>query len=308
MKIVFAGTPEFAAKSLQALTATHHQIIAALTQPDRASGRGRKLTPSPVKALALEYDIPVYQPVTLKDQAAQELVKSFDADVMVVVAYGLILPKAIIDIPRYGCLNIHASLLPRWRGAAPIQRAIEAGDKQTGVSIMQMDEGLDTGDVLTKQAIDIAEGETAASLHDKLADLGAKLNVSTLKLLEDGTLKRERQDDSLATYAAKLARRESHIDWSQAVTTIVNRIHAFNPWPGAKAKHNGTDLKILKAKVINQTAADKVGEIRVEDKKIIVQTTDGQIQLLELQKPGGKPMSAGQFLNGYGFEKGDRFD
>jgi len=217
------------------------------------------------------------------------------------------LPKLILDIPKYGCLNIHASLLPRWRGAAPIQRAIEAGDKQTGVCIMQMDEGLDTGHVIAKQAIDIEISDTAASLHDKLADLGAKLIVSSLDELDTDTLIYEEQDDSKATYAQKLTRQESQIDWSLDAITIVNRIHAFNPWPGAKSKHNDTELKFLKALVINNQATNNPGEIMVEGKKIIVQAKSGQVELLELQKPGSKAMLAEQFLNGYSFEKGDCF-
>lgn len=307
MKILFAGTPDFAATSLAALISTDHQIVAVLTQPDRPSGRGRKLTHSPVKAIALTHGIAVHQPLTLKEQSAGDLVSSFNADVMVVVAYGLILPKLILDIPKYGCLNIHASLLPRWRGAAPIQRAIEAGDKQTGVCIMQMDEGLDTGHVIAKQAIDIEISDTAASLHDKLADLGAKLIVSSLDELDTDTLIYEEQDDSKATYAQKLTRQESQIDWSLDAITIVNRIHAFNPWPGAKSKHNDTELKFLKALVINNQATNNPGEIMVEGKKIIVQAKSGQVELLELQKPGSKAMLAEQFLNGYSFEKGDCF-
>ena len=305
MKIIFAGTPKFAACSLKALIATKHDVVAVLTQPDRPSGRGRKLTPSSVKALALEHDIDVHQPLTLKNQSAQDLVKSFNADLMVVVAYGLILPKAILSIPTYGCLNIHASLLPRWRGAAPIQRAIEAGDKQTGISIMQMDEGLDTGDVISKQAINIVENEITLSLHDRLADLGAELIVATLTQLEAGTSTHEKQDNSQATYAQKLSRQESIIDWSLSARAIVNRIHAFNPWPGAKARHNDVELKILKAKVVDEQITSQIGEITVEDKKILVQANEGHIELIELQKPGGKPMTAAQFLNGYSFKFGD---
>ena len=307
MKVLFAGTPEFAAKSLAALIDSDHEIMAVLTQPDRPAGRGRKLTPSPVKQLALEHDIEVHQPTSLKNQAARDLIKSFAADVMVVVAYGLILPKAILDIPKHGCLNIHASLLPRWRGAAPIQRAIEARDAQTGVTIMQMDAGLDTGDMLAKSAINIDKQETAGSLHGKLADLGAVLIIDVLNLLQKGKLESEQQDDSLATYAQKLSREESLIDWNQSTRNIVNRIHAFNPWPAAKSKHNNIELKILTARVVNQTGDYKVGEIICADKKIMVQAKDGWVELLELQKPGGRAVPAADFLNGYDFAKGDRF-
>ena len=307
MKVLFAGTPEFAAKSLAALIDSDHEIIAVLTQPDRPAGRGRKLTPSPVKQLALEHDIKVHQPTSLKNQAARDLIKSFAADVMVVVAYGLILPKVILDISKHGCLNIHASLLPRWRGAAPIQRAIEAGDAQTGVTIMQMDTGLDTGDMLVKSAINIDQQETAGSLHDKLADLGAALIIDVLNELESGKLEPEQQDDSLATYAQKLSREESLIDWDQSARNIVNRIHAFNPWPAAKSKHNDIELKILTARVVNQTGNHKVGEIVCVNKKITVQAKDGWVELLKLQKPGGRAVSAVEFLNGYDFVKGDCF-
>ena len=307
MKILFAGTPEFAAKSLAALIDSDHQIMAVLTQPDRPAGRGRKLTPSPVKQLALEHDIEVHQPISLKNQAARDLIELFVADVMIVAAYGLILPEAILDIPEYGCLNIHASLLPRWRGAAPIQRAIEAGDTKTGVTIMQMDTGLDTGDMLAKSAINIDERETAGSLHDKLADLGAELIISVLNELENGKLEPEQQDNSLATYAQKLSREESFIDWDQSARNIVNRIHAFNPWPAAKSKHNKIELKILTARIVNQTGDHKIGEIICVNKKITVQAKDGLVELLELQKPGARVVPAAEFLNGYNFAKGDRF-
>ena len=287
MKIIFAGTPEFAAVSLAALIDSNHQIVAVLTQPDRPSGRGRKLTPSPVKKVAIKHGIEVHQPVSLKNQAAQELIESFAADVMIVAAYGLILPREILVIPKHGCLNIHASLLPRWRGAAPIQRSIEAGDKQTGITIMQMNEGLDTGDMLKKQAIDIQQEDTAGSLHDKLAGLGAQLIIEVIEQIQNGTIQAQSQDSSKVTYAHKLSRQESFIDWNQPAKSIVNRIHAFNPWPGAKTNHNDVQLKLLKAKAVNQNTSDLIGSVFSQNKKILVQAKDGQVELRQLQKPGG---------------------
>ena len=226
---------------------------------------------------------------------------------MVVVAYGLILPKAVLEIPKHGCLNIHASLLPRWRGAAPIQRAIEAGDAQTGVTIMQMDAGLDTGDMLAKSVISIDKQQTAGSLHDKLADLGAELIIDVLNQLETGSLQPEQQDNSQATYAQKLSREESFIDWNQPARDIINRIHAFNPWPAAKSKHKGMELKILIAREADQTVNHKIGEVICTNKKIMVQAKDGRVELLKLQKPGGRAVSAAEFLNGYDFVEGDHF-
>ncbi len=306
MKIIFAGTPEFAAVSLTALIDSNHEVVAVLTQPDRPAGRGRKLTPSPVKVVAIEHEIEVHQPRSLKNQTAQELIESFAADVMIVAAYGLILPEEILAIPKYGCLNIHASLLPRWRGAAPIQRAIEAGDKQTGITIMQMDQGLDTGDMLKKQAIDIQQDDTAGSLHDRLAGLGAQLIIEVIEQIQNGTVQAQPQDSSKVTYAHKLSRQESSIDWNQPAKSIVNRIHAFNPWPAAKTTHNDVQLKLLKAKVVNQNTRDEIGTVIVQDKKIRVQAKYGQVELLQLQKPGGRPVSAQEFLNGYSFTDGDQ--
>ncbi len=305
MNIIFAGTPEFAAASLAALISSDHNVTAVLTQPDRPAGRGRRLTPSPVKKVAQEHNISVYQPLTLKDQAAQDLVQSLAADVMIVVAYGLILPQAILDIPDYGCLNVHASLLPRWRGAAPIQRAIEAGDKQTGITIMQMDEGLDTGDMLATQVVDILADDTAASLHDKLAKCGAGLIVQALNQLQQGKLEPLPQDDAGATYAQKLSREEASIDWAESAGTIVNRIHAFNPWPGARSRHNDVELKILKAAIADQNRQHRLGELVIENKTIKVQAKDGHVEVLQLQKPGAKPVTAAEFLNGYSFSAGD---
>jgi len=245
MKIIFAGTPAFSVPPLQALMAAGHDIIAVYTQPDRPAGRGRKLTASPVKQAALSHNLPVFQPENFKTEDAIATLQAHQADIMVVVAYGLILPKAVLDAPRQGCLNIHASLLPRWRGAAPIQRAIEAGDAQTGITIMQMAEGLDTGDSLYQIATDITDTDTAQTLHDRLSQLGAQAIVTVLK-----DLKRyppQPQDESQVTYAHKLTKAEAELDWTQAAPLLQRKIHAFNPWPVAFTQLNGKPLRIWQA-------------------------------------------------------------
>ena len=299
MNVIFAGTPEFAARSLQALLSSDHRIIAVLTQPDRPSGRGRQLTASPVKQLAQTHNIEVFQPTSLKDETAHALINSLNADVMVVVAYGLLLPENILQLPRLGCLNIHASLLPRWRGAAPIQRAIEAGDTKTGVCIMQMDAGLDTGDVLKIGEIEIDQQDTAASLHDKLAQLGAGLIVSTLDQLQCGEINPQPQDEQGANYANKLHKDESWIDWQQSAQQIVNKIHGFNPWPGAKTHYQEQELKLLRAQVVQVNSEFLPGTIIQADKAIIVQTGDQGVEILQLQKSGARPMHSKEFLNGF---------
>ena len=308
MRIIFAGTPAFAAASLAALIRSSHQVIAVLTQPDRPSGRGRKLIPGAVKQLALDSDIDVLQPTTLKQEQTQLLLKSFNADVMVVVAYGLLLPETVLRIPRHGCLNIHGSLLPRWRGAAPIQRAIEAGDDKTGISIMQMDAGLDTGAVIKMESLPIADTDTSSSLHDKLAELGARLIVRTLDQLESDGISSQPQDDAGATYAAKLNRQESFIDWRQPARQIVDKIHAFNPWPGAKTHHNDTPLKLTRARTVALDSTALPGTVVNSSNSIIVQAADQGVEILELQKPGSRPMPAQAFLNGFQLSTGDHFN
>ncbi|MFK5984266.1 MAG: methionyl-tRNA formyltransferase, partial [Pseudomonadota bacterium] len=233
MNIIFAGTPVFAATTLNDLLNSQHNIVAVYTQPDRPSGRGRKLTPGPVKKLAQEYDIQVLQPLNLKLAEDQQILKSFNADIMIVVAYGVILPEIVLTTPKYGCLNIHASLLPRWRGAAPIQRAILAGDKQSGVTIMQMDKGLDTGDMLTISQCDIEANDTASSLHDKLAQLGSIALLATLDKIQNNTLVATAQNNELAKYAHKIDKQEGKIDWTKNAINIVRQIQAFNSWPVA---------------------------------------------------------------------------
>ena len=299
MRVIFAGTPAFAAASLSAIIHSRHTVVAVLTQPDRPSGRGRKLGISAVKQLAIENGINVLQPATLKDTGTQALIESLEADLMVVVAYGLLLPESVLGIPKRGCINIHASLLPRWRGAAPIQRAIEAGDAQTGISIMQMDAGLDTGDVISMQSLTIEESDTASSLHDKLADLGSSLIVQTLDQLESGDIHLQPQNESGASYAAKLSRDESFIDWQQPARSIVRKIHAFNPWPSAKTHCNGTELKLHRARSVEVDTDLPPGGVVNSPKKIIIKCADQGVEILQIQKPGSRVMAAEEFLNGF---------
>ncbi len=303
MKLIFAGTPEFAAQSLSAILAAGHQVALVLTQPDRPSGRGMTLRPSPVKALALASGIEVFQPLTLKDPAVQERLRAVDAEVMVVAAYGLILPQAVLDLPRYGCLNIHASLLPRWRGAAPIQRAILAGDTETGVCIMQMEAGLDTGPVLLSDRLPLASDETAGSLHDKLADLGARLIVNALEKIP---LPAVPQSDTGITYAAKIEKAEALLDWRLPAAEIERKVRAFNPFPGAATVLEGVPVKIWRAVAVPGGAAP--GTVLAADRHgIVVACGDGALCLGELQKAGGKRLSAAQFLSGNALSPGAVF-
>jgi methionyl-tRNA formyltransferase len=300
LNIIFAGTPEFAAETLAALLGSEHRVVAVYTQPDRPAGRGRKLKASPVKALAMEHDIQVRQPVSLKDPEAQKELAQWGADVMVVVAYGLILPQAVIDIPPLGCLNVHASLLPRWRGAAPIQRAILAGDEETGVTIMQMDAGLDTGDMLHKLRCPIEKTDTAQILHDRLAALGAQALLETLPQLADGSLRPEKQDDALANYAAKLDKAEARIDWSQPAESIARLVLAFNPWPVAFTTYKGENLRVWLAEASAGTSSELPGTVVAEDKAgLDVATGEGLLRIQQLQLPGGKPLKTADFLNAH---------
>ena len=296
LRIVFAGTPEFAAEHLKALLDSPHQIIAVYSQPDRPAGRGQKLTPSPVKQLALQHDIPVYQPETLRDPAAQAELAALKPDLMVVVAYGLILPQVVLDTPRLGCINSHASLLPRWRGAAPIQRAVEAGDAESGVTVMQMEAGLDTGPMLLKVSTPIAAEDTGGSLHDRLASLGPQAVIQAIAGLAAGTLKSEIQDDSLATYAHKLNKDEARLDWSRPAVELERLVRAFHPWPICHSTLAGDALKVHAAELGEGSGA--VGTILAADKSgLTVACGEGSLRLTRLQLPGGKALAFSDLYN-----------
>lgn len=303
MRVIFAGTPEFAALALRAILDAGHQVPLVLTQPDRPAGRGMTMSASPVKQLALAAGIEVFQPLTLKDAAAQERVRAAGADVMVVAAYGLILPQAVLDMPPLGCVNIHASLLPRWRGAAPIQRAILAGDAETGVCIMQMEAGLDTGPVLLSEAVPIAADDTSATLHDKLAALGARLVVDALARLP---LPAQPQSETGLTYAAKIEKAEAVLDWRLPAAVLARCIRAFNPFPGAFSSLDGNQLKVWRAEVTAERG--EPGVILAVDKfGIVVACGEGALRLTELQKAGGKRLPVQQFLAGTPVSSGGRF-
>ena len=298
LKLIFAGTPDFAARHLAALLSSGHEVVAVYTQPDKPAGRGQKLTASPVKELALAHDLPVYQPASLRNEAAQAELAALGADLMVVVAYGLILPKAVLDTPRLGCINVHGSLLPRWRGAAPIQRSIWAGDAETGVTIMQMDVGLDTGAMIRKVTCPIASDETSASLYDKLAGLGPQALVDTLDAMAAGDTAAEPQDDALANYAEKLSKEEARIDWSMDAVAIERCIRAFNPWPISWFDVAGQTVKVWQAEVVAQDHGQAAGTLLKADKQgIEVATGQGVLRLLTLQPPGKKAMSVADLLN-----------
>ncbi len=295
MRIVFAGTPEFARAALAAIIDADHEVALVLSQPDRPSGRGMKLTPSPVKQEAEKHGIPVYQPPSLKDPASHEPIKAAKAEAMVVAAYGLILPQAVLDIPAHGCLNIHASLLPRWRGAAPIQRAIEAGDSETGICIMQMEAGLDTGPVLLEKRLPILPGDTGATLHDKLAILGAQAIVEALAKLNE--LSPKPQPIEGVTYAAKLSKEDARLDWTLPAQVLARKVHAFNPVPGAWTLFNGEPLKIWQAEV--EPGGGRPGAVlEAAGRRLVVACGEGALRLAELQKAGARRMDAASFLAG----------
>ena len=304
MKVIFAGTPEFAAQALAAILAAGHEVPLVLTQPDRPAGRGMSLQPSPVKKLALEKGIEVFQPLSLKDAAAQEKIAAVGAEVMVVAAYGLILPQAVLDLPRFGCLNIHASLLPRWRGAAPIQRALLAGDTETGVCIMQMEAGLDTGPVLLRGAFPVAPDDTTASLHDRLAELGGQLIVEAMAGLP---LPAEPQPAEGVTYAHKIDKGEALIDWTKTALELDRHIRAFNPFPGAQASFAGKTVKVWRATPV--AGQGEIGRILAVDRStVVIACGDGALAVTELQKAGGKRLPVREFLAGHPLQVGDRFD
>lgn len=313
MKIIFAGTPEFAAVHLQALIDSEHEILAVYTQPDRPSGRGKKLTPSPVKALALQHALPVVQVASLKSEEAQAELASYGAELMVVVAYGLLLPKAVLDIPPRGCINVHGSILPRWRGAAPIQRAVEAGDTESGVTIMQMDVGLDTGDMLLKAHCPILPTDTASDLHDRLADIGPPALLECMALMAKDALEPEQQDDSQSNYAKKLLKEEALIQWSEPSQVLSARIRAFNPFPICYSNIDEQRIRIHYAQTLaapNKAANAVPGEIIASSKEgLDVATGQGVLRITRMQLAGKKPMSVTELVNGSPslFATGKRF-
>lgn len=301
LRLLFAGTPLIAAKVLERLIETQHSIIAVYTQPDRPAGRGRTLTESPVKQLALAHQLPVEQPLSLKNIEAQQQLASYQADLLIVVAYGLILPQAVLDTPAHGCINVHVSLLPRWRGAAPIQHAILAGDEKTGITIMQMDAGLDTGPILLQAEYPINPTQTSAMLHDALADLGAATLLQALDQLANHQLHPQVQSDSLATYATKITKADALLDWQQPATQLARAVRAYNPAPVAHSYLQGTLLKIWSADALPETnSAYPPGTLcHVDKTSIHVQTGQGLLALDILQLPGGKPLTTTQLLQGH---------
>ena len=312
MKIIFAGTPEFAAVALQALHQAGFEIPLVLTQPDRPAGRGMQLQASPVKQYALDNGLPVAQPVSLRmdgkypdiARAAHERLRATPHDAMVVAAYGLILPRSVLDIPRLGCINIHASLLPRWRGAAPIHRAVEAGDAETGITIMQMEEGLDTGPMLLREALPILPMETTAELHDKLAELGGRMVVAAMRALENGGLTPTPQPENGATYAAKIAKEEAHLDFSQAADVLARKVWAFNPFPGAAGNVDGVAVKFWQAEPQSIETTATPGQVLAANARdgVLIACGDGVLRVDLLQKPGGKRLPAAEFLKGFPLE------
>jgi methionyl-tRNA formyltransferase len=318
VRLIFAGTPEFARIALGRLRAAGFDIGLVLTQPDRPAGRGMKLQASPVKQFALQHAIALAQPRSLRldgkysdeAQAAKQAIDAAKADAMVVAAYGLILPQWVLDSPRLGCLNIHASLLPRWRGAAPIHRAIEAGDAQTGVTIMQMDAGLDTGDMLLSERLPIAPTDTTGALHDRLAQLGGRLIVDALELAACGGLRPVPQPQAGVTYAHKIEKSEAAIDWSQPADAIARRIRAFDPFPGSQSVLNGETLKLWQAQAMPQARGDDAPGliVSVDPDGIEVQCGEGRLRVTELQRPGGKRLPVADFRRGFELKPGMRFD
>jgi methionyl-tRNA formyltransferase len=310
LKIIFAGTPEFAVPALAALIDAGHDIVTVLTQPDRPAGRGMKLKASPIKSLALKHQIPVLQPETLKDLAVQLLIAELHADVMVVAAYGLIIPTPVLQLPKLGCFNIHASLLPRWRGAAPIQRSILAGDTETGVTIMEVVPALDAGGMISRASLQITERDTAQSLHDGLSHLGGALMVEAMQtLMLKGKLESTPQDESLVTYANKLQKVEAQLDWSESALVISRQVRAFNPFPVTHTKLNGELCRLWMATEYKgrATASPNAGEVVDIEDSIVVACGEGLLSIEELQMPGGKRLLADDFIRGHAIKVGHKF-
>ena len=298
LNIIFAGTPDFAALHLQALIDSEHNVVAVYSQPDRPAGRGKKLQASPVKQLAVANDIPVYQPPSLRKEEAQIELASLNADIMVVVAYGLILPKIVLDTPRLGCINVHGSILPRWRGAAPIQRALWAGDNETGVTIMQMDIGLDTGDMLLKTSLKIEDTDTSATLYSKLAEQGPEALIDALVGISDGSITPEKQDETLANYAEKLSKEEAQLDWNKSAKQLWQEIRAFNPWPASHFSLQDNTIKVWQAGYSAEQSNAAPGTIIESNKQgVTVATGNGTLQLQVMQLPGKKQMPVADILN-----------
>lgn len=299
LNIIFAGTPEFAAQHLSHIVEQGYNIVACYTQPDRPAGRGKKLQPSAVKQVALAHDIPVCQPPSLKNDEALTVLNSWDADLMIVVAYGLLLPQAALDTPKLGCINVHGSILPKWRGAAPIQRAVLEGDAETGVTIMQMDIGLDTGDMLLVETCPIDSNDTSGTIYEKLQHIGPTALVKAVDAIAENKVTAIKQNDDEATYAHKLTKQEAEINWLEPAAIIERKIRGYQPWPVAYANLNGNVVKIWQAVVTPEDTGKNAGDVISADKSgISIQTGDGVITIQSLQPQGKKPMSAGDFVNG----------
>ena len=308
MKIVYMGTPDFAVAPLAALVENGYEVEAVITQPDKPKGRGKTMMPTPVKEEALKHEIPVWQPVKVRDPEFVEKLKELAPDIIVVAAFGQIIPKSILDMPKFGCINIHASLLPKYRGAAPIQQAVIDGEKESGVTIMQMGTGLDTGDMIDKVVVPIEKEETGGSLFDKLAEVGAKLCVETMDMLEKGTAQFTPQNNDASTHTSKITKELGNIDWKKPAVEIERLIRGLNPWPSAYTHLDDKAFKIWKAKVVDEANDYEPGCIvKAEKNELIVQTGDGQLALLEVQLAGKKRMDAGAFMRGYTVEEGTFF-
>jgi methionyl-tRNA formyltransferase len=304
MNVLFMGTPDFAVGTLQAIIDEGHEIIGVMTQPDKPKGRGKAVLHTPVKELALQYKLPVYQPVKVKEQEVIQGIREMNPDVIVVVAFGQIIPKEIIEMPRYGCINVHASLLPKYRGAAPIQWAVINGEKESGVTTMRMDEGLDTGDMILKKTVPLDKKETGGSLFEKLSKEGASLLIRTLKELEEGTASYEPQSESTTSYASMLKKQMGHIDFNREAVVIERLIRGLNPWPSAFAYLHGKTLKIWAADVLEEEYSGKPGEVIGTEDGLYIKTGKGALKVTELQLEGKKRMKADAFLRGYQVEKG----